>query len=268
MKKLVKFCSGITLAGMVLLSSGCSCSLSKDKLNERTQAVYDSTVDYASNYETVYKIVQKQENSEGKVAVSQTIIKTTRDVEKNQFTFDVDTKMGFEGEELQTYDYLTGTASIYSQGNVVFVKNLNDTISATSYTSPVEAYKATADLVKENKLLLDYYSFGVGAHDKYKETVFHGCSTKGNVVEVPDIHAPSVDSKQDREETFSCKGKKKLFGKDATYTLHFRVSVFEERDVTIVTNKDNHITEVNESSVRYEANEKAINQSITFTISK
>lgn len=268
MKKVVKMGSLFALAGATLLSSGCSCSLSKSKLDERTKEVYESSVAYDQNYTTEFTLVSKQEQSDGKVVVSQTYVKTTRDAQNDSFVFDVETKQGYEGEELQIVEEFTGNEKIYKDGSIVKLQKLNGTVVDLEQLSTVYAYRETVSLRADGLIILNYHEFGVGGYDKYKEIVYHGCSSSGDALAIPDIHVASVDSQLGKEESLSCEAKKKLFGKDATYTVKYRVSISEITEVVIKTNKDNDIVEVNQENKIAVAGENPIIENITYKISR
>lgn len=266
MKKVVKFFSLFMLAGATLLSSGCSCSLSKSKLEERTSAVYESEVDYNSNFTIEVKTVSKQEQEDGKIEVSELFIKTTRNVESKSFVFNIETKSGYEGEKLKDFPIKPSTEKIYQDGELIFAENIAGNITQLNQLSLIYSYQETESLAKNSTLLMDYFQYGVGMYDQYKETVYHGCSPSGDVTKVPNIHKASVDSEMDKKESFSCKAKKKLFGKDATYTLKYRISISEIVEVIIKTDKNNNIIEATQHNIVAVAGENPINATTTFKI--
>lgn len=234
MKKLVKIGSMLTMAGVVLLSSGCSCSLKQGKVNERTQALMETELDYAKDFTLKYKITTTQEQEDGSVNVVEVSHTMTRIAEGNVFEFVSVAKNGKQGEELQEDASNSQTVKMYADGSGVKVK-VDETVIDTNYQSSYYAFQDTALLVKDKKIKYDYYKIMLGSFDDYKITPFHACSESGDKDQIP----YAVGAYKHSETT--CKAKKKLFGKEATYEVAYRVSISEFRNVTIKADKENKL---------------------------
>lgn len=260
MKKVVKIGSTLAMASVVLLSSGCSCGLKQSKVNERTQATMDSSLDYSKDFTITRKVTYTQKQDDENVTVKEYVYVMKRDAANDAVEYSASVKTGKEGEELVENTSLSEYVKLYNQGGTVYLIYNQSTPIATDYSSTYYAAIATGELVSGTSIKYDYYSLLAATYDIYKTTPFHACAEGGVKTQVPEIFETTS------KKSLTCKAKRKLFGKDTTYTISYRVSLSEIRDLVIKTDKENKIVSVTETNKIAVAGQEPVTEVIEFTV--
>lgn len=259
MKKLVKIGSMLTMAGVVLLSSGCACNLKQGKVNERAQALMESDLDYGNDFTLTYKITTTQKQEDGSNSIVELTHTMKRIAASNSFEFTSVAKKGSKADELQEDADNSQTVAMYVDAGVVKVK-VGETVNDTTYLIPFNALQNTSHLVEEEMIKYDYYNIFINTFANYKLTPYHGCSESGDKDLLPEAVGAFNHS-----ET-KCKATKKIFGKDATYDVSYRVSISELRNVVVKTDKDNKLVSVVENNTIAVPSQNPKYETIEFTL--
>lgn len=262
MKKFVKLGSIFALAGVLTVSAtGCSCKLKQDKIDERTDAlantslltIGDTQVDFIATYKETY-------TTENSVTTSTYIV--SRDMDTKTYYFTKTTGTGLPGEKIST---TTVSQKAYASNGAVYIANTTDPENIpdpykTNLGETYYVYSTSAELAKEGILEADYSGIVGGAYEIYKNIPFNGCSSNGDRASVYRIDQTFLSS-------LSCSAEKKLFGKENTFNLSYIVSVQERSNVTIKTNGDNKITYVRSENSVAVIGQAAATRVIEFTVS-
>ena len=260
MKKLVKIGSVLTMAGTVLLSSGCSCGVKQSKINERSQATMESSLDYSKNFTVTHKVKQTQKQSDDTVSVKEYVYVMTRDADNNSVEYTATVKAGKEGEDLVENQASAEKIKLYQQGGIVYISINENAPMPTDYSSTYYAAIDTATLVSSKVIKYDYDKLFGSSYDTYKVTPYHACAEGGDITQVPEILSTFAKT------SLTCKAKKKLFGKDTTYTINYRVSVGELRELVIKTDKENNIISVYGTNKIAVSGQEPVTEVIEFTV--
>lgn len=253
MKKIVKLSALLAVVGVGVLSGGCSCKLKKDKLNTRAEAMASKELAPSSDFVITNKIVDKQENDEKVITIKETSYRMEK--EGTTIKISVTEKSGIEGEELATVS--TSTLDIYQENNRVYINRDKQKIE-TAYTSSWAYYIDSG-----------YHDVFVKKYDEYKITPYHGCAevgTKGDPTQVPYILKNSISKYNPKDDTLTCSAKRKVFGKEATYKVRYRVSISQITEVEILSDKNDKLKRVIEDTSIGVIGGKAIDRKITFNV--
>jgi len=246
MNKFVKWTSLMSMVGVIFLSSGCSCSVKQDKIDASADAIKAKKVFMNGNefvdFTTNLKIT---EISNGVEKIKTIVVK--RDIEGKKDVYEYNVKVN-EGEGVQ--DVVTESQEVYvdSVDGKVYIKEINDNINPpymTNYIDPSAVFMDTATLADDEKLSVNYYEFSEGFHELYKYVPYNGCSSaskdadsgKSIREQLPNIASSTVN-------TVACEVEKKLFKKDYTYTLFYRISFDYLRNITIISDAENRIASI------------------------
>ena len=260
MKKLLKVGSSVLAAGMVLLTSGCGCSLKEEKVIERSTSLKGTELGYVEDnpkdYVATYKVVHT--DGDVKTVTTYTI---KRDIEGDIYYF---TKVTGAGPASKIIEYETVEEKLYKENGIVKYETPTGVLSLPQFISPAAAFPHLKDMVEGTKT--HYYGYSWGAYDLYKQVPYNACTPEGfgNPSSLPDILDSYIESSLD------CKTTRELFGKKTTYEVQYRVSISELTKITVKSDKNNIITSVTQVNNRVSSNNNEATQeveSITYTLS-
>ena len=234
MKNIMKVGSSLLVALMVFLSSGCGCALKESKIIERSTTLKGTSLEYdaqtAIDYTATYKIVINN-------GTTQEIREYTVKRDMDSDTYYMTTKTG-TAKVNETVKFEIVNEKLYMDGEIVkYQKGDATPISLLQYNSPARAYPYMSLLGSA-----DYHSIINVSYEDYKSVPFNACTPEDVRVEedLPDILVSYI------KDSLSCEAKRKLFSKETTYTVKYRVSTNELTTIEVQTDKYQRISKVNQ----------------------
>ena len=237
MKRVFKVGSTIALMASVILSSGCGCTLKSKKVIERTTALKETQLDRIDDELVDYVVTYKKVSNNGIIeSVSEYIVK--RDVDGDVYYL---TNRQGSAPVGETINYTTIEEKIFVEDEVVKYSIGEVTVNLPSnYKTPAAAFIYLSTIASTT----DYYNRTTVKYDIYKEVPYNACTPAEIAQEedLPGILESFID------DTLSCQAKRKLFSKNTTYTVKYRVNTTQLTEMVISTDKNNRITSVNETN--------------------
>lgn len=234
MRNITKFGSSLLVAGTLLLTSGCSCSMKAKKIDEQTEQLKLSDIEYLDDklvdYIATYKLVKNDGVTE---SLEEYTVK--RDVDGNIYYLTTTFGSAAVGSEMKTTKideklFMDGETLKYQKG-----ENVADSIISLDHTTPSHAFIDLSTL----KATSDYYGYTHSVYNEYRSVPFNACASNNTVIaDLPDY------SSGFGIQHLSCNAKKKTFGKEYTYEINYSISVSEIVSITVKADKNNKITSV------------------------
>lgn len=250
MKKFVKLGAMLSMTGILVLSTtGCSCSMSKKKIDAETLALSNSDL-LSKNENPVDFTATYRETTTDENGVKSVTYIVSRDADTKTYYFTTTTGEGANSEEMST---ITISQKVYSENGAVWVKettNSNSNPVKTNYGETYYAYRYSSDLVAAGVFESDYYKIISGSYDTFKMMPYNGCATEGDQSALPSILATYLkkDEETQKDKSVCEKAKRKLFSKEYTFNINYRVSTSELVKYEIKMNKDDKLTYVKKDS--------------------
>lgn len=265
MKKLTKFASLLSLVS-VFFVSGCSCSVKEDKYKDEVDAIGNSDLlklsDVYTDFSATY--IKTTTDAEGGVTTETYIV--SRDVSTRAWKYTKIINVKAAGEETGKETKISRV--VYLEGTDTYIAEIdeNNVLSnkyKTSYGDPQEIFtkKVSSELYNSGRIDADYYDLIGASYNNYKTIPFNACIENADKTQIYQI-GNGYTHKND----VSCSVEKPLFGKDYTYSVHYRVSIDRVRDMVFQANNDNRLVSVKLDDAIALSGGVTVKESINLTI--